>query len=145
MLGARRRAEIAFAEQPDFGGERSLAPVVAGVTRSAAKWRAHGRFVPLRHVTTRHARAGARRRSRTVTPVVAEWQPRGRAARPTAARRDKRRGVPRKTVSVDEMPSAYGSFSAMQRAAQRGVVAEFGIAEHRGHVEARWRESAAAA
>ena len=97
--------------------------------------------MPLRHVTRRHARAGSaaaiapHRFGAAAVGRAAGASAGGRARRGRAAARP-RRGVPRKTVSVDETPSAYGSCSAMQRAAQRRVVAEFGIAEHRGHGEA---------
>ena len=84
----------------------------AGVTRSAAKWAAHGRFVPLRHVTRRHARGRQRRgdRAHGFGPTgVRELQARGRTARARRAAGTATGGVPRKTVSVDETPSAYGS------------------------------------
>ena len=85
----------------------------AGVTRSAAKCAAHGRFVPLRHVTRRHARAGsAAAIARTASgrrPSVS-WSRVGGRLRPGLRGGTATRGVPRNTVSVDEMPSAYGSF-----------------------------------
>ena len=46
-------------QQPDLGREPAVRQSWAGVTRSAAKRAAHGRFVPLRHVTMRQARAGS--------------------------------------------------------------------------------------
>src|SRR5437763_15108815 len=40
------------------GANRRSRQSLAGVTRTAANRAAHGRFVPLRHVTRRHARVG---------------------------------------------------------------------------------------
>jgi hypothetical protein len=40
------------------GASRRARQSCAGVTRKAANCAAHGRWVPLRHVTRRHARAG---------------------------------------------------------------------------------------
>ena len=123
------------------GASRRPRQSCAGVTRNAAKWAAHGRFVPLRHVTRRHARAGsaaAMARTASGRRVVGELQARGRTAASGASRGGTATGgVPRKTVSVDEMPRAYGSCRRCSVAAQRRVVAEFGIAEHRGDLEAR--------
>ena len=58
VFGARRGTQILFAQEPDLGRQPSIAPVVRGVTRTAANRAAQGRFVPLRHVTRRQARPG---------------------------------------------------------------------------------------
>ena len=111
----------------------------AGVTRSAAKWAAHGRFVPLRHVTRRQARAGsaaAIARTASGRRVVVELQPRRRPAAARLARRHGDRRRPAKDGQRRRDAERIRQLQAMQRAAQRGVVAEFGIAEHRGDVEA---------
>ena len=46
-----------------------------------------------------------------------------------------RAGVPRNTVKSDETPNAYGSWARCKERRKRGVVAELGIAQHRGDGE----------
>jgi len=95
------------------GTSRRRRQSVAGMTRSAVKSAAHARFVPLRHETRRQARAGscaaiartASGRLPSVTCKRVRCCALGRLRRGIATD-----GVPRKTVSVDEIPSAYGSF-----------------------------------
>ena len=91
------------------GASRRCRQSVAGVTRSAAKSAAHGGLVPLRHATRCHAA----RRQRVAERADADGLLIGPALAAIARRRLRRdrraaSGVPRKTVSVGEMPSAYG-------------------------------------
>ena len=89
---------------------RSYAVLQKG--RAAAKRAAHGRFVPLCHVTSRHALAGcsaAKALTATLrTPGAKSRRVRGRPL-PTSGTGAVKAGVPGKTVSVDDTPNAYGS------------------------------------
>ena len=58
-LDSRRAPRSRSKSSQTSGARRRSRQSWAGVTRSAAKWAAHGRFVPLRHVTRRQARAGS--------------------------------------------------------------------------------------
>jgi hypothetical protein len=92
------------------GASRRFRHSLAGVTRSAAKRAAHGRLVPLRHVTRRPARVG--KLSAKARTVIAA------AVRSTITSRDRGRpvcesggmctaSVPRNTVRWREIPKAY--------------------------------------
>ena len=88
------------------GASRRCRQSVAGVTRRAAKSASHGGLVPLRHATRRHARGGnASLSARTLT---GSWsgQPPRRLRGGGCVGSTRSVGVPRKTVSVGEMPSA---------------------------------------
>ncbi len=98
------------------GARRRCGQRWAGVTRSAAKWAFHGRLVPLRHVTTRHARRGncsaiARTARAFVIPLAEDGQ----------MRRD---------------PEGVGKLGAVEVLTQRPVVPEFRIAQHRRDLHA---------
>ena len=101
-LDARRRAEIALEEQPDFGREPVPRQSWAGVTRSAAKCAAHGR---LRAVAPRDASPRARRQRGGDRPhgfgpaAVGQLQPRRRTRRPRLRGGTATVGVPRNTVT----------------------------------------------
>ena len=58
VLGPIARAEGAFAEEPDLGRESAVAPVVRGRDARRTEPGPPAGCVPLRHDTTRHARAG---------------------------------------------------------------------------------------
>ena len=85
-IGAGRRAQILFAQEPHLRREPSSRQSCAGVTRTAAKRAAQGRFVPLRHVTLRQARVGnASARARTAIGRVSCTSTSGDRGRPIRA------------------------------------------------------------
>ena len=146
---ASRRGRVRSSSQTS-GASRRVAPVVRGRHAQRAQNRAaHGR---LRAVAPRDEapRAGGLRRGpgarldgrRVGRAACGRERRTARAAR--GGTRD-RRACRRKTVSVDETPKRIRQLRAMQRAPQRGALAELRIAEHRGDGESRSRGPAAAA
>lgn len=116
--GRRQRDQIRFARgvvprsrsksSQTSGASRCVRQSWAGVTRSAAKCAARGRLEPLRHVTRRHARAGSPAAMARTASGHASSVSCGRVGgrdRPGLRRGTATVGVPRKTLSVDEMPS----------------------------------------
>src|SRR4030095_17056453 len=92
------------------GASRRSRQSLAGVTRTAANRPAHRRFVPLRQVTRRQARAGkANANARTAIGGVSCTSTscdRGRPRRPLGGTWTA--GVPGNTVRCREIPTAYG-------------------------------------
>ena len=139
----RRAVDVALAQEPDFGRETAAAPVVRGRHAARARsGRATGAASPLRQRD--HApRAGGDGRGHRADGLRAR-RPRAGAAGSPAGRRGGRcagtgreRGVPRKTVSVDETPTAYGSRESVQGPTKRRAIAEFGIGDDGGHRDPR--------
>ena len=137
VFGARRRAQILFAQQPDLGRQSSIAPVVGGVTRTAAKRAAQGRLVPLRQVTRRHARARQRQRQgahgdrtacRARAPAAIAAGPCAHSAGHGRRRAGKHREMPRDPDGIRQAP-------AVQRSPEGGDVAELGVGEHGGDLQ----------
>ena len=95
-------------------GAASCPPVVRG--RHAQRGKVGGPRT-IRAVAPRHAAPGAGRQGGGDRPhgfgtgAVGQLQAGRRAPRPSGRGGTAVAGVPRNTVSVDEMPSAYGSFS----------------------------------
>ena len=105
----------------------------AGVTRTAQKRARHGRFVPLRHDTSRHWRGvWVAAHARASTVCVSGGKRRRVRGRPFARQRRRRfeRGRSQEHLEIGRDAQGVGQLGAMQRAAQRGVVAELGIADH---------------
>ena len=112
-LDPRRGPEVAFEEHPDFGGEPTRPPLVR---RRRAQRRKVGGPRAIRAIAPRDPSprlGGERGRDRGtasggVSPV--SWSRVGVPARPGLRAGTATDGVPRNTVSVDDTPSAYGSF-----------------------------------
>ncbi len=139
VFGPRFRSEIAFAQQPHFGREPSLPPVVRRRHPCGAEARAPGGVGPVapRHespVTTR-----LRRGPGTSLDRRGGWrQLRARAGAPLAGqyRRRHQPGCPQEHLEIGRHAQCVGELGAMQRPPQHGVVAKLGIADHRRDVEA---------
>ena len=133
VLAAPGRARAPARRATRFRGRGVAAASRSPASRgSAAKSASHGGLVPLRHATRRHARGGSASLSaRTLTGVLVGPARRGDCAAAVACDRRAASGVPRNTVSVGEMPSAYGQPQPMQRLTDRAVVAVFGIGDDR--------------
>ena len=114
------------------GASRRSRQSWAGVTRTAAKRAAHGRFVPLRQVTRRQARAGnASAKARTAIGRVSCTSTscdRGRPVRATRRDMDGRRAGKHREMPRD--PDGIRQAPAVQRAPEGGDVAELGVREH---------------
>ena len=107
-----------------------------GVTRSARKRARHGRLVPLRHVITPPRARGLRGRERDGRHrrnARCQDATRPRTAEPDQGIGRDERGRAQKDLQVRRDPQRIRQLGAMQRAAQRGVVAELGIAQDGGH------------
>ena len=107
----------------------------AGVTRTAQKRARHGGFVPLRHVMRRHCGGSLRRGpharldgQRVGRQLRARARPAGRAAGAAGALQH---GCAEKHLHIGRDAQRIRQLRAMQRAPQRGVVAELGVGDDR--------------